>query len=75
MTDTAQTARAQVIEDIEFMLSNREHPAVIATRLGYSAATIARRLSKAGRCDLAGPFHQEAKGVGVYATRAPRGKR
>lgn len=42
-----------VIEDTEFMLANREHPANIAARLGYKRPSLARMLWRNGRGDLA----------------------
>lgn len=51
--------RAAIVEDVEFLLSpwgGREHPEVIAQRLGMSLSALDKSLRVAGRPDLALPF-------------------
>ncbi len=59
-----------VIEDIEWLLEGGESPAKIAERMGYSnPASLARRLNRRGRNDLANLFW------GVHRRHAKRGAR
>lgn len=49
--------RDALLEDIEWLLSWRTSPELIMSRLGKSAAAIARAMLEAGRADLAQPFY------------------
>lgn len=56
-TTIPRTTRDAFLEDIEWMLGSGEHPDRIATRLHTTRNTIARRLLRTGRADLARHFH------------------
>jgi hypothetical protein len=45
----------ELIAEVEFIIGT-DHPENIAQRLGYKPASLSRRLSRAGRADLAAPF-------------------
>ncbi len=49
----AKRIAAAVIEDVEFMLANREHPEVIASRVGYKRESLVKLFYRHGRTDLA----------------------
>jgi len=48
-----------LVENVEFLLSVREHPENIARRQGYTMAALARRLARHGRADLSAHFDRD----------------
>ena len=52
----AQERLAALIEDLEWLLEEGSSHEEIANRLGFKPGTLARRLHRAGRHDLARPF-------------------
>jgi hypothetical protein len=57
--ERALAARRALVEDVEFMLSNREHPEQIAARVGCKRRSLVRQLFRAGRPDLARVIHAD----------------
>jgi hypothetical protein len=58
----AQERAAALLEDIEWLLESGEPPQAIAARLGYAKpASLARRLSRHGRADLAAIYWRVAR--------------
>ncbi len=49
----AKRIAAAIIEDVEFMLANREHPEVIASRIGYKRESLVKLFYRQKRPDLA----------------------
>jgi hypothetical protein len=58
--DEAKLTTAQVLENVEFLLSSCT-PAAIALRLGTTMEAIEKHYERAGRPDLALPFNNAAK--------------
>lgn len=56
---TAQ--RDALIEDVEWLISDKQHPDMIAKRLGRKRTGISRTLYRAGRKDLANYFDQHVR--------------
>ncbi|WP_122262187.1 hypothetical protein [Ornithinimicrobium cerasi] len=64
-TTTTTKARridyAALIEDVEWLIETREHPAMIAARTGFTTPALHQALRRAGRRDLATYFNVEQR--------------
>jgi hypothetical protein len=54
--DPAAERRAQLIEDVEWLLKSGEYPPRVAQRVGRTPGGLCKLLRRAGRPDLANPF-------------------
>lgn len=55
----AARRREAVLEDVQFMLANREHPDWIAARVGYKRTALARFMYRNGHPELARIFDND----------------
>ena len=58
---TARLDYPALVEDVTFLLDHREHPTMIARRLGRTVNALEKALRRAGRHDLANHFNAEQR--------------
>lgn len=59
---TAQQRNAEMVEDIEFMISTHESADIIASRIGKTPRALQRFLQRQGRLDLTASLGAERMG-------------
>lgn len=57
--DRLSARRAAVIEDVEWLLSCREHPVNIPARVGHTTISLIQACRRAGRPDLVRTFSRD----------------